>query len=1031
MSSSAPGNAGVFTGEVGQTHTTLFNIWCPKCGVWYGARGWTTINRATDERLAESLITGGPVAVNRCECPVCGHAHSITAPVVFHDPEHEVLALVISESDRHEARDLMIALYGLIEAPEGGTLPDYALRPALVAGADGLQALLDGTDAPAVVEAGPMMARPRTAPMFPEPAASSEATVVAAVPASSKSGPTAESKAGPTTELPVAKPDSAEQSLGEVVPDAPAILEFPSVDGEPEAGPQPEEADASVSPESQAALSDVLLPEADDLDDLDEVPASAASERVEVSVMAPLPSVDDDDDITDMHSRRQGRVERSTLDQQPESLEEDAADQAVEISEAEVQAARNADSSAEGTSEPTAEEPLPSDLVEDREDLRYDAAERSAETQVTPLPEPDGPETPQEGIPEDEQSASPASGPTTEANIKVTSLGHPMPVDLGEDESLSVELSISDVEASLTDEPTHVVAADEVSGSRRAPRRLFLEEVAQGKDRYLVTEADRVVAAIRMESGRAEQYELEPASLIFQLHQHPQGPVMSLALCRIVDGDWTDPVVWVLHHESAEHTEVLNRLRNTFDVEVVFYGYDDVVLGHRRFTVPLEQNVAQGWSLTMEAESALGRRLDRAVARAEVSDPTYERFGRLRHNFHQHSFADLITASQARLGLGILTYWSAPQRQTHLLRIRAFPEVWFEGMTARVLTAALAFGLAMEPHMRQRALDLDLAADPEALVRISLANFAEVNLNLKPNDLDPLDLWSNWEALLACAEELDIRVDEEIEELAAMSMEKARSASQVFDESEAGDESVPMEEITDLSELAAADLVGLLEEPRHRLEAAMALMRRGDQVYVPTLFDSILKMPQSELLQAVPAALAMGPAFEASFLTGLRSRRGSVRLASALFLAEIRSERAASELLSLLSTVDEAQWPVIARAVARIGRRIVEPALGVVRRAGDPGGRVAHALALLGPEARGALAAALDKAETPAIAACLERALEQAGRVSFGDAADFGERLADAFGSLGLDGVGPDYEEDMASIDLSGASVDALELESS
>ena len=627
------------------------------------------------------------------------------------------------------------------------------------------------------------------------------------------------------------------------------------------------------------------------------------------------------------------------------------------------------------------------------------------------------------------QSAEPQSAepPSEEAEISEA------------EDALSVELSIADVEDAPEpasepgaeperEETTHVVSSEEISGARRAPRRIFLEEIADGADRYVAVDEERVVAAIKLDSRLAEAYELEPAILLFQLHQVSTGPVMSLALARDEGGEWAEPLVWILAHERAEHTEVLNRLRNHFEIEILFYGQDDVLLGHRRFRLPLEMNVADAWSVTMESEASLGRRLDRAAARAEVAAPEFDRFGRLRHNFHEHSFSDLITASQARLALGILTYWSGQQRQSHLLRIRAFPQVWFDGITRRVLSAALSFGLAMEPHMRQRALDLDLASDPEALVRVALANFAEVNLNLKPNDLDPLDLWNNWEALLASAEELEIRVDEELEELAALSMEKARSAAMLEEEGEELDASVHIEEPTDLSELSAADLVGLLEDNRHRLDAALALFRRGDAVYVPTLFDAILKMSREEQLKAVPAALAMGPAFEASFLTGLRSRRGSVRLASALFLAEIRSDRAAQELLALLSTVDEAQWPVVARAAARIGRRIIEPALAVVRRAGDPGGRVAHALALLGPEARGALAAALDKAETPAIAACLERALDQAGRISLGDAADFGERLADAFDTLGPDGVGPDYEEDVASIDLSGASLDIIEI---
>jgi hypothetical protein len=194
---------------------------------------------------------------------------------------------------------------------------------------------------------------------------------------------------------------------------------------------------------------------------------------------------------------------------------------------------------------------------------------------------------------------------------------------------------------------------------------------------------------------------------------------------------------------------------------------------------------------------------------------------------------------------------------------------------------------------------------------------------------------------------------------------------------------------------------------------------------VPAIFDALKVMAPEELLRVVPAALALGPSFEGSFLGGLRSRRPSLRLASALFLAEIRSERAALPLLRLVSEAGEAEWPILARAAARMGRRILTSAIDHLAAHGDAGDRIATTLALLGPEARGALAAAQDRAGNPAVRACFSRALERMGGVSFGDPADFTERLADAFRAGGPDHLGPDFEEDLVSVDLGpAASID-------
>ncbi len=597
------------------------------------------------------------------------------------------------------------------------------------------------------------------------------------------------------------------------------------------------------------------------------------------------------------------------------------------------------------------------------------------------------------------------------------------------DESVDAQWSLDAPAEPAQDDPTHVVSVDEVAAPRRPAGPAFDDGKAGGRAAYVERTDDGVRLHVKLDAARATRFEEDEARLWFQLHQPRPGPVMTLLLVRLdAEREPTDHVLWPMDHTSAAHREVLDALASNFAVDIAFHAPDGAFHGRRHLRSPLEANVTAAREQVERLSEAGG--VDPAGARAAVQAEGYDVLGRLKHNFRRNSFETIASAADARLALGILSYWSAPERRDYLVGVKSFPLVWFDAMTRRVVEGALAFGLSMEPHMRQRAIDLGLADSSASLLRTSLANFAEVSLNLKPNNLDALDIWDNWEQLLALAEELDLRVDEEIEELAAQAMERAREAAQGGEaiEIDPDEASIELADEGDLTELTDADLVNLLEDREQRRDAALALLARGDAVFVEALFHVIKSMHREELLGVVPAALSQGPAFETAFLSGLRSRRISLALASALFLAEIRSERAAAPLLALLPGADAAVWPVLARAAARMGRRILNPALRQVSRDGDPEGRVAYALALLGPDARGALSAARAQNEDAKVKACLTAALERMGEASFGDAADFTERLADAFAAAGPDGLGPDFEEALESVDLGpGASLGDIE----
>jgi hypothetical protein len=594
------------------------------------------------------------------------------------------------------------------------------------------------------------------------------------------------------------------------------------------------------------------------------------------------------------------------------------------------------------------------------------------------------------------------------------------------DQSLDAGWALESGEAGANEDPTHVVRADQIHPGARNPTGPHFEDVrASGRDTYLKLDERRVQAAVRLTAARANAFHTGDAAIGVQLHQTPAGPIVDLIVILREGGEIVDHVYWIIDPDAPGVAPLIDALQRDFVVDVVLHLPDGAFHGRRTFHEPLGSNLRSAvvaWRAARGGDPAAARRAFEAV--------DYDRVGRLKHNFHAESFVEIRSAAEAQLALGILSYWSAPERRDYLLRIKSLPESWLETIARRVLQGALDFGLSMEPHLRQRAVELKIADGSAALVKASLANFAEVCLNLKPNDLDPLDVWGNWESLLALADELDVRVDEELEELAALAMERAREASQANESAELGADDVGIElvEVGELGNMGSAALSGLLDNPNLRTEAALALLHRGDSGHAVSIADAMRRMTREQLQRVVPAALALGPAFEGAFLGALRSKRASLRLAAALFLAEIRSERAVAPLLELVLRGQTDEWQYLARAVARMGRRIIAPAVRMVAGEGDADGRIAFTLALLGTEARGALSAARDRETDLRVHGCLDRAMERAAEVSFGDPADFSERLADAFLNCRSDAVGPDFDEDLESVDIGpAASIKDLE----
>jgi hypothetical protein len=129
--------AQAYRGAIGRTQTTTVHVTDPR-GVLVATQVTTSVDAALDPELADRLRAGAinTVAVNG------GAPVRIAVPVLYHDPDAELLVLVLDEAQRHRELDERIAVLEQLRA-DPAAVPAYAKDFAVVFGGDGLRHHLD------------------------------------------------------------------------------------------------------------------------------------------------------------------------------------------------------------------------------------------------------------------------------------------------------------------------------------------------------------------------------------------------------------------------------------------------------------------------------------------------------------------------------------------------------------------------------------------------------------------------------------------------------------------------------------------------------------------------------------------------------------------------------------------------------------------------------------------------------------------------------------------------------------------------
>lgn len=491
---------------------------------------------------------------------------------------------------------------------------------------------------------------------------------------------------------------------------------------------------------------------------------------------------------------------------------------------------------------------------------------------------------------------------------------------------------------------------------------------------YLVD--GRVLLAARAKE-LANYLKVEPEILLQYREIGECRPVVTL-ICH-AKGKPEALLLWALDPvEGADgDRELLNVLANDFNFQLDLYDE--------------ESRVARSWQVGRALAGNLQemlRRVDERVAGVEVlafseavgalDSLGDEILGRKKHNFSDNSFSELPSPASARLALGIVDYWSEAQNEDYLLFIKSFPRQAWRNIQARVIGAAVEFGLHLSSRLEEVACNEGIAADIPSLWQTTLANFAEVSLRLKPCDLSPSQEWENWRSLLDACLARDIEVDRQMEKLAEAAAKAARQTRSGLEDDAAA--------TLDLEDLSDDALLPLLADRHQRRDAALEFCDRG--VHCEAVLSAVMNMTRSEAPRVLAAMVGFGEPAVPILERALDHRKSYIRQGAALALGGLKHPSANSALVKILTQEPTRIWIEVARALGDIGASAIPVLLGAIP---DSGGeereRIARALAHIRLTSEGSESlSALESNDHPTLHKVVERSLEVLEHVRANDA---------------------------------------------
>ncbi len=384
----------------------------------------------------------------------------------------------------------------------------------------------------------------------------------------------------------------------------------------------------------------------------------------------------------------------------------------------------------------------------------------------------------------------------------------------------------------------------------------------------------------------------------------------------------------------AAHRVVLDALARKTSLSIELYDSQYLPVISHEVVAQLEENVRR---LVAEAKDALDRLAPQSRsferARGMLFQNGYDRLGRTPVDLPDEQHESLEKPAAVLSALAAVARWSEPSAEAYLLEIRSIPLVRWRSVRARVIHRALDVGIAVSRPLVERTAKEYTSPLPswQELLAIQVKRFSEVSARSKPNDLSAAEEAENWDLLLRECALAGVVVDDQVRQLAAATVRRARAGTGKG---------------VDLRALGTAELVALLERKELRREAAVILCERREAQTLPSLFSVIRRMPRGEANLVLPAVVSFGAPAEKWLIEGLKSKKSFMRQGCALALGSLKSPPGVDALVRLLLAEPTEIWGEIARALGDVGAQCVMPLAARLREVDDERrDRIVHALA--------------------------------------------------------------------------------------
>ncbi len=482
----------------------------------------------------------------------------------------------------------------------------------------------------------------------------------------------------------------------------------------------------------------------------------------------------------------------------------------------------------------------------------------------------------------------------------------------------------------------------------------------------------------------------------FQYREINNLPLLSLMLARVDANEQALESIALpipLLGDSATDTksqQILTQLANDERLRIALYNAAGEP--HIAFDIiaPIAANIAWARSRASQllAENPADPAAFQEITKTYLADD-FERLGTMRHTFEKGSFAHAMRPSQAKLAAGVVGYWSLDDVFDYLIGIRSFPLRDFRAIQRRAIEQSIEWGIYINQPLQQLAISEGFAPDLRTLTERIIANFAEVSVGIRANDLDPIQHWENWDILLELAADVDIVPDPSVIELAEISLKRAQEyqdmldagnslqgdyeeADEILEEDEdhllAGDEfqemldavhfddlvvarhseqtgityflpeSALIDSFDDMASMSQEDLELLLEDGSGRLEASQMLIERFGKDALPAVLAAVENMNATEVAALARFTESRADDLIPDLIAGLDTCGPSTLYITARALVARRTnnpqvnEAIPTLLAATLDPARAANQQALLQTIAQFGDQLVAPLMRAIKQ---------------------------------------------------------------------------------------------------